>query len=75
MYLCINAHADTDTKFNIEFTSDAEGLSNLAIDSTTTLKSTGKVTYYQLDNSQEIYVKITRNSGFPFVNHKLCKPS
>lgn len=46
----------------------------MAIDSTTTLKTSNKDTLYYIDNSQEVYLKITRNSGFPYYQTKLCKP-
>jgi len=53
VYLCIMAHAITDSKFTIEFTSDAEGMKMLTLDSTSTLKSDAKqVSFYQMDTTQ-----------------------
>lgn len=74
VYLCVLAHADKNAKFNIQFNSDGEGFKKLAIDSTTTLKGANKEALYYMDNSQEIYLKITRDQGFPYYQTKLCKP-
>ncbi len=38
-YLCVLAIASSDTKFSIEFTSDKNGIRQLAIDTTTALSS------------------------------------
>lgn len=74
VYLCILAQSDKNAKFNIEFNSNGEGFKKLAIDSTTTLKSASKSHLFYMDNSQEIYLKITRDAGFPYYQTKLCKP-
>lgn len=74
IYLCLLASASQSSKFNIEFNTNNEGFRKLKIDTTTTIKGTGKTSFYYLDNSQEIYLKISRNQGFPFCDTKLCKP-
>lgn len=74
-YLCILATAQQDTKFSIEFTSDKDALRQLAIDTTTALSSEqGQKSLYQIDSSQYVYLKITREEGFPFLAKKTCKP-
>jgi hypothetical protein len=42
IYLCLLAQADQNSKFNIEFNSNAEGYHKLGIDTTTTLKTSSK---------------------------------
>lgn len=74
-YLCVLATAPADTKFSIEFTSDKNAIKQLAIDTTTALVSThGQKTIYQIDTTQYIYLKITREEGFPYFSKKECKP-
>jgi hypothetical protein len=73
IYLCVLAEADQSSKFNIEFNSNGEGYKKLKIDTTTTLKAAEKQVLYYLDNSQETYLKISRNEGFPFYSTRLCK--
>jgi hypothetical protein len=51
--LCILVQAKTDTKFSIEFTSDAEAVKTLTLDSSYTLRSVaGQKTFYQIDSTQ-----------------------
>jgi len=53
VYLCLLVQAKTDTKFSIEFTSDAEAIKTLYLDSSTTLRSdAGQSTFYQIDSTQ-----------------------
>jgi hypothetical protein len=74
-YLCVLATAPADTKFSIEFTSDKDAIKQLAIDTTTALSSSsGQKTLYQIDTSQYVYLKITREEGFPHFSSKICKP-
>jgi hypothetical protein len=29
--------------------------------------------YFQIDGTQEFTIKITRSSGFPYIDHVICK--
>lgn len=73
-YICILAQAYLDSKFSIEYISDDGLIKQLTVDNFYTQKSErGKVTYLQIDASQEFTVKITRNEGFPYISHTICK--
>jgi hypothetical protein len=73
-YICILAQAYLDSKFSIEYVSDDGLIKQLMLDNFYTQKSdSGKATYFQIDGSQEFQVKITRNEGFPFLAHTICK--
>lgn len=72
-YLCVLAYAPTDSKISVEFTSDKNAIQQLAIDTTTALTSeSGQKTIYQIDLTQEVYLKITREEGFPYFTKKTC---
>lgn len=74
-YLCVLATANEDTKFSIEFTSDKNAIKQLAIDTTTRLSSSkGQTSYFQIDTSQQVYLKISREEGFPHFAQKACNP-
>jgi hypothetical protein len=74
-YLCVLAVAPSDSKFSIEWTSDKNTIKTLAIDTTTALSTiSGQKTIYQIDTTQETYLKITRDEGFPYFSTKTCKP-
>lgn len=72
-YICILAQAYLDSKFSIEYISDDGLIKQLTLDTFYTLKSeAGKVSYMQVDASQEFKVKITRTDGYPYLSHTLC---
>ena len=74
-YLCVLVTAIEDCKFSIDFTSDKNSIHLLGIDTTTTLtSSSGQITIYKIDLRQYVYLKISRQEGFPYFQQKICKP-
>ena len=73
-YICILAQAFLDSKFSIEYASDDGLIKQLMLDSFYTVKSkAGEETFFQVDNSQEFTIKLTRTNGFPYLTHTICK--
>jgi hypothetical protein len=75
-YLCVLATAQTDSKISVEFTSDKESIKELAIDTTTPISpKSGDKNLFLIYLDQDVYVKISRESGFPFLISKKCEPT
>lgn len=73
-YICILANAYLDSKFSIEYSSDNQLIKHLTADSYLTKKLEAHQTaYFQMDGAQEMVIKITRTSGFPYLSNKICK--
>lgn len=74
-FICLLATASSDSKFSVEWTSDKNSIKTLAIDTVAPLAAAaGEKHLYQIDVSQEVYLKIIRDEGFPYLTKKLCKP-
>lgn len=72
-YLCILATAQSDAKITVEFTSDKESIKEIAIDTSTPLSpKSGDKNMFLIYLDQNVYVKISREEGFPFLFSKKC---
>lgn len=73
-YICILAEAFMDSKFSIQFISDEGLIKQLMLDSFSVHKSDKpEDSYFQIDGTQEFTIKITRSSGFPYIDNVVCK--
>lgn len=74
-YLCILAKSYSDSKFSIEYVSEATNIKDIPLNTAMAVKIKKDDTrIFQLDAHFKFYLKIARTSGFPYISKKLCSP-
>ncbi len=73
VYLCILATAFLDSKFSIQYSTESYNLKNMALDNFYIKKlASNEVALYQIEATQEFYLKVSRTEGFPYITTKMC---